>query len=83
MKKIAEYKVERLAVYSGYYVRGQIKTLSVYEEEPSQFIQKIGYKVQIGNGKLYWCHDAANHADQIEFHFGNTKPQRWVKIWGS
>ena len=80
MKKLASYKVERRAVYSGYSVRGQIKTLSVYEEEPSQLIQQIGYKVQIGNGKLYWCHDAADHVERVEFHFGDTKPQRWAKV---
>jgi len=75
IEKVAEYEVERLPVYSGTQVSGQIKILSVWRDD------RFWY-VQIGNGKLYPYANAENHRDRNEFNFmgSNDKPQRWVKI---
>ena len=75
MTKLAEYEVERLAVYSGTQVRGQIRKLTVWHDE-----ERDNIKVQIGNGKMYPCHLARDHENKQEFWVGDSKPQRWSRI---
>lgn len=75
MTKIAEYAVERIAVYANNTrVVGQIKTLSIYTDDQGRTL------VQIGNGKKYFYAAAASHATRTGFTFGDTKPQRWARI---
>ena len=74
MTKIAEYEVAREAVYSGTSVTGQIKILSIYEDEKGRTL------VQVGSGRKYFYAAAKNHEARMGFTFGDTKPQRWVRI---
>lgn len=82
MEKIAEYEVERMTIYASSGTgRGTVKTLSVWRGWMNGVVrQGTVYMVQIGNGKMHFCHKAENHEELGEFWFGNTKPQRWAKI---
>ena len=69
MNKVAEYEVERIALYEGTQVKGQIKTLKLYTDGTN-------WKAQIGNGKPEYCTPYPHHEECGGFTIGKG---RWIK----
>lgn len=70
MNKVAQYEVERVALYTGTQVTGQIKTLTLYTDAR-------GWLAQIGGGKPVRCEHFADHAGRGGFMINKA---RWVKV---
>jgi len=69
MTKVAEYEVERVAMYAGTQVKGQIKTVTLYRDE-------LGWAAQIGGGAITRCSDYTDHEERGGFIIGKG---RWIK----
>ena len=78
---VAEYLCERLPVYSNTPVKGQEKTIHIWEN-PNESRPHLKWWISVEKGKLFHFSKGPHHASLEEFKFEglSNKPQRWKKV---
>lgn len=81
VEHVASYECERLPIYSNTPMRGQIKTIHIWENVNDDRPHMRWY-ISVGKGGLFHFMNGDRHAELNEFKFEglSNKPQRWVKI---